>query len=65
MTKKRARILATIMALGLIAFVAYAAEHPTASFPWGNSITYNLYRIYIVVMVVLFIAPFRRDSGES
>lgn len=65
MTKKTSRIIATVMALGLIAFVAYAANHPTASFPWGNSLTYTLYRIYIGAMVILFIAPFRNNSDSS
>ena len=62
MTKKTSRIIATVMALGLIAFVAYAANHSTASFPWGNSFTYTLYRIYIAAMVILFIAPFPNAS---
>ena len=62
MTKKTSLIIATVMALGLIVFVVYAAEHPNASFPWGNSLTYTLYRIYIGAMVILFIAPFRNAS---
>lgn len=65
MTKKTSRIIATVMALGLIAFISYAAGHPNASFPWGNSLTYTIYRIYIGAMVILFIAPFRSNSDNS
>ena len=59
MTKKRSRIIAAGMLLAAIVFLAYVAGHPEASFPWGNSVTVNFYRIYIAVMVYLFIAPFK------
>lgn len=65
MTKKTSRIIATVMALGLIAFIAYAAGHPNASFPWDNRLTYSLYRFYIGGMVILFIAPFKNHSDNS
>ncbi len=33
-----------------------------AGFPWNNAITYVLYIVYLAVMIVLFIAPFRKNK---
>ena len=65
MTKKRSRILAAAMlALG-ICFLAYAFSHPEASFPWGNGISYCIYAVYVLAMLLLFIAPFKEKGGGS
>ena len=55
--KKKSRIIASIMLIAAIAFFIYAITHPTASFPWSNTITYFIYAVYILIMVLLFIAP--------
>ena len=60
MQKKTSRIIGFIMLIVAIAFVIFAITHPTASFPWSNTITYILYIAYFVVMVVFLIAPFRK-----
>lgn len=46
-----------------VAFLFVALGHPEMSFPWGNGITYTLYAIYALIMVVLFIAPFKKSNG--
>mgnify|MGYP000072524909 FL=1 len=60
MTKKYARIIAAIMLVIAIVFIFIALNNPQASFPWCNAITYILYGIYVVIMVVLFIAPLKK-----
>lgn len=58
MTKKHSRIIGVVMLLIAIAFLCFAFIHPEMSFPWSNIITYLLYGVYLIVMVVMFIAPF-------
>ena len=62
MAKKLSRIIAALMLILAIAFIAYALNHPEAGFPWNNAITYVLYIVYLAVMIVLFIAPFRKNK---
>lgn len=62
MTKKMSRIFGIIMLVGAIAFVAFALNHPEMSFPWNNMITCLLYGIYVIVMAVMFIAPFTKQK---
>jgi hypothetical protein len=38
-----------------LAFVAYALNHPEASFPWPNSVSYIIYATYILITVGLLI----------
>ena len=59
MRKKTSRIIAGLMLLAAAAFVAYALGHPEASFPWNGGVTYTLYGAYGLLMVLLFIAPFK------
>ena len=40
-----------------VAFIVFALNHPEMSFPWNNTITWLLYGLYVLVIVVLFIAP--------
>jgi ABC-type transport system involved in cytochrome c biogenesis permease subunit len=61
MTKKASRIFASIMLILAIIFFLYALSHPESSFPWSNTLTFILYTIYIVIMIILFIAPFKKD----
>ncbi len=44
-----------IMLVIAIAFVLFALNHPEASFPWGNSITYIIYMIYIIITISMFV----------
>ena len=63
MTKKSSRIVAVIMLIIAIIFFVVALNNPQASFPWSNIITYILYGIYVIIMIILFIAPFKRKSA--
>lgn len=52
MRKKYSRIIGAVMLLIAIIFLCFAFSHPEMCFPWSNIIT------YLIVMVVMFIAPF-------
>ena len=62
MTKKTSRIIGIVMLVLAIAFIIFAFGHPEMSFPWSNTITYLLYGVYFVVMVVMFVAPFKKKN---
>lgn len=62
MRKKHSRILALLMLILAAAWFLFALNNPQASFPWDNTVTYLLYGLYTLGMVVLFIAPFRRKE---
>ena len=57
MKKRISRILGLIMLIIAIAFIVLALNHPEMSFPWNNTITWLLYGLYILVTVMLLIAP--------
>jgi ABC-type transport system involved in cytochrome c biogenesis permease subunit len=60
MTKKISRIAAAAMLLLAAAFLCFAFNHPEASFPWSNTITFILYAVYAIAVIILFIAPFKK-----
>ncbi len=60
MTKKTSRILALAMLLAAVIFLFLAFSHPEASFPWSNTITWSIYFVYFILMILFFIAPFRK-----
>ena len=39
-------------------FIVFAFQNPQASFPWSKEVTYGIYFVYLVVMVLLLAAPF-------
>ena len=57
MKKSTSRIVGLVMLIIAVAFIAFALNHPEMSFPWNNTITWLLYGLYVLVIVVLFIAP--------
>ena len=57
--KKTCRIIARIMLVVAIGFIAFALNHPESNFHWSNAVTYIIYVIYALVMIVLFIEPFK------
>ena len=59
------RIIALIMLIVAAVFFVYAINHPTASFPWSNTVTYSIYSIYVLIMAVMFIAPFKKRKISS
>ena len=48
-------VMGIIMLIFAIGFVIYALNNPQASFPWNNIITYSIFAVYIIVMIVSFI----------
>lgn len=60
MRKKTSWTIGLIMLIVAIAFVIFSLTHPTASFPWSNTITYILYIVYFIGVVVFLIFPFRK-----
>ena len=57
MKKSTSRIVGLVMLIIAVAFIVFALNHPEMSFPWNNTITWLMYGLYILVTVVLFIAP--------
>ena len=62
MDKRYSRMIGIIMLAAAIAFVVFALNHPEASFPWSNTVTYSLYGLYLIVMLVMLIAPFKNKN---
>lgn len=62
MSKVVSRILGLILLLGAVIFLAISAAHPEVSFPWNNVITHILFGIYLVGMIILLIAPYRKKK---
>ena len=57
MKKSTSRFVGLVMLIIAVAFIVFALNHPEMSFPWNNTITWLLYGLYVLVIVVLFIAP--------
>ena len=57
MKKSASRIIGLLMLIIAVIFIMFALNHPEMSFPWNNTITWLLYGLYVLVTVVLFIAP--------
>ncbi len=62
MTKKLSRTIAALMLVVAIIFAVYALNHPEAGFTWDQLFTFVLYAAYLLVMLVLFIAPFKQKK---
>ena len=57
MKKSASRIVGLVMLIIDVALILFAVNHPEMSFPWNNTITWLLYGLYVLVTVVLLIAP--------
>ena len=57
MKKSTSRIVGLVMLIIAVAFIMFAVNYPEMSFPWNNTITWLLYGLYVLVTVVLLIAP--------
>ena len=57
MKKSASRIVGLVMLIIAVAFIMFTVNHPEMSFPWNNTITWLLYGLYVLVTVVLLIAP--------
>ena len=60
MKKNVSRIIGLIMAVTAVVFVVFALNHPEMSFPWSNTITWGLYGLYAIVVVVLLVSPTKK-----
>lgn len=58
--KKNLRIVSGIMLIVAASFVIFAVNHPECAFPWSNTLTCIMYGIYVVLMVVFFIASLKK-----
>ena len=62
MSRKMSRVIACLMLVIGIAFVIVALNNPQLSWPWSNTISWTIYLTYIILMIVLFIAPFKKKG---
>ena len=60
MVKRVSRVIATAMLVISAVFLWYALSHPESSFPWSNTVTFILYAAYVLIMIFLFAAPFKK-----
>lgn len=70
MKRKTSLAIGAVLTAIAVCFVVYAADHPEASFPWSNRITFMLYGAYIWLLLKFLIdIPFlvrkRREQGHS
>jgi len=57
--KSKKRIFLNIsvaMLIIAVGFLWYALNHPEAGFPWSISVTYGIYRFYIVIIACFIIS---------
>ena len=59
---KKLKYIGFLMLALAIIFVGFALNHPEKSFPWSNTITYIIYGVYIIVMLLMFILPIIRKK---
>ena len=56
------RILFCIMCIFMFLYLRYCLNHPEYSYPWSNAITYTLYFVYIIALLVVFWLAFIRKK---
>lgn len=57
MSKRKWRVIGLLLLAAAFLFVVYAFTHPELTFPWSNRVSYTLYGLYTLVMVVCLIGP--------
>ena len=62
MSKKMSRVIACLMLVVGTIFVVVALNNPQLSWPWSNTISFTIYFTYIILMIVLFVAPFKKKG---
>lgn len=62
MSKRISRIIACIMLVIGVVFFIVALNNPQFSWPWGNTITNCIYTLYLIVIAMLFVAPFKKKE---
>ena len=62
MGKRGSRIIACILLVIGVIFFIIALNNPQFSWSWGNTITNRIYMVYLIVVVILFVAPFKKKK---
>lgn len=62
MSKRGSRIIACILLVIGVIFFIIALNNPQFSWPWGNTITNRIYMVCLIVVVILFVAPFKKKK---
>lgn len=44
-----------VMAVAMVAFAAFALQHPEMSFAGGNKVAFPVYIIYFIATIVMFV----------
>jgi formate-dependent nitrite reductase membrane component NrfD len=65
MSKTLSRIIGIVMLIGAVCFLWFALGHPEGAFPWGNRFTYFLFGLYLIVMGVFLLAPFKKKPKNK
>jgi uncharacterized membrane protein len=58
-------LIGVIMLLVAVCFIVYAFHNPQASFPWGNSLTYGIYLIYIAATIFFLIKGLAKNRPDK
>ena len=61
---KKLKLIGFIMLAIAIAFIIFALNHPELSFPWSNTITYIVYGVYLLVMIIFLIIPIEKKQRK-
>lgn len=70
MKKATSLTIGAVLIVIAVSFLAYAAGHPEASFPWSNRITFMIYGAYIWLLLkflidIPFLAKKRKEEGRG
>ncbi len=65
MTRKIARIIGIFMLFAAVIFIIVACNNPQMSFPWSNTVTYMIYIVWLVIMIIFIVAPFGTKNKIS
>ena len=70
MKKSTSMMIGTILAAIAACFMVYASDHPEASFPWNNRITFILYGAYVWLLMkflveIPFLSAKRKEQGRG
>lgn len=70
MKKSTSMMIGTILAAIAACFMVYASDHPEASFPWNNRITFILYGAYVWLLMkfivdIPFLSGKRKEQGRG
>ena len=56
MNKKTSLLIGIFLLIIAVCFISYAVNHPEATFPWNNRVTFMFYGIYIWLIFKFLLA---------